>query len=197
MTQLIEEQITEPNIRAGVVRDLLEHLDTYSNGLQRDVRAAVPREILERIDSAEALSWLSTTDGQFVLEALWGAAGSEKAMDALASFVARFVRSPFVKNYFETTSTSVEALFHMAEIAWEMIYQGVGDLEVVDSGASSALLRLSEVDPDILLSREYLRAFAASFVGLLRASEVAGEVKVDRIDYDFQYVDFMIGWGNH
>ncbi len=146
MAQFIEEQTLDPNIRAGVLRDLLAYLDTYSNGLQRDVRAAIPREILERIDGADRLSWLPTAEGQFVLEALWGAAGPEKAVDVLASFSARFVRSPFVKNYFETTGTAVEALFHMAEIAWEMIYQGVGDLEVVDSGASSALLRLSEVE---------------------------------------------------
>ncbi len=197
MNQVIEEINLDSTIRAGVVRDLLAHLDTYSSGLQRDVRAALPSEIRDRIDSAPTLSWLSTSEAQFVLEALWGAEGTDKAMDALASFSARFVRSPFLKSYFETTSTSVEALFHMAELAWDMIFQGVGDLEVVDSGATSAVLRLSDVDPDILLSREFLRALAASFTGLLRASEVVGEVKVDRVDYDFQYVDFVIGWGNH
>ncbi len=197
MTQLIEIGFSDSTVRAGVMRELLTYLDCYSSGMQRDVRAAMPREIDERLEASGALTWFSAAEAQFVLEALWSVAGSEKAMDLLASFSARYVRSPFLKHFFETTSTSIEALVYASEIAWELVFQNVAEIEVIESSLSHAVIRLSEVDPDILLSSEFLQTFAAGFVGLLRASKVAGEVKVDHIDYDFQRVDFVIGWGNH
>ncbi len=193
----IEPSSVEPAVRAAAVRDFLAYLDVYSFGLQRDVRAVLPREVMRRIDEAGLLSWISVLENRFVLEALWKVAGPEQSLDVLADFTGSFLRSPYLRGYFETAQSSVEALYYAAEVAWELVYRDVGHVEVIDSSSNHATIRLEEIDPDVFASPEYVCSFAAFLVGLLRPSEVSGEVEIDKVESETRTVQYTVRWGNH
>ncbi len=189
----IEPARREPAIRAAAVYHLMEYLDRYSFGLQRDVHAQIPSEVERIIEDGNSLSWVSVVDNKRVLEAIWNVLGPEQALDSVACCVQKFLGTAFLERLIPKGVTLTETFF-VLQLGWDLLCRDVCSVQVEAVGESEMKIRLTNVNGDVFYSEEYLQSFAAILMGVLRREETECKVMIANVDCDLRCVDYIVSW---
>jgi len=183
----------QPAIRAVAIFNLLNYLDHYSFGLQRDVQAQIPDAIQNISDTASYRSWVSAPDSQSVLKAIWSVLGPEQAVDTMACCVEKFLDSAYVKPLVPGEGTVTDT-FCALEFVWDLIFRNTCNVGVEPMGDSEIMIQLRNVNEEVFYSKEYLSVFAAIFLGIMRPEEADCHVAITNVDCKTRCVDYHVSW---
>ncbi len=183
----------QPAIRAVAILNLLNYLDHYSFGLQRDVQAQIPNEIENISDTASYRSWVTATDSQSVLKAIWSVLGPEQAVDTMACCIEKFLDSAYVKPLIPGEG-SVTDTFCALEFVWDLIFRNTCNVGVEPMGESEVMIQLRNVNEEVFYSKEYLSVFASIFLGIMRPEEADCHVAITNVNCKTRCVDYHVSW---
>ncbi|MGC3998896.1 MAG: hypothetical protein QM767_16165 [Anaeromyxobacter sp.] len=176
-----------PAARVSAARDMLDGCDRFEPGSRDAIRALIPPEHLRVFDACSAISWLDVEHDHWIMDALVGHFGRDRARECVRQALVGMVHRPLFRSLVEPALRlfagrpgSIAALLPRA---WPLAYRDFCTPSFARLGPGSARLVLDGIAPQAFISEGYLVTWHGICLGALdieRLRDPAVRFQVDR-----------------
>jgi len=186
-----------PAIRASVVRDALNFLETFEPRLRSRVLERVPRASREVIAAADRLDWIPVEHDHHIVDAVVDILGRERAMlywrDGVVDAMGRPLLRNFVSGMFRFLGRSPAAVVRIFAKCWPLVFQDLGETHLIATPDGHPTIRLENISPVIRRYPNYLITWHGISQSFTHIARVRGSVSFG-VSPDFTWAEAKFFW---
>ena len=167
---------THPAVRASAVRDTMAFLDKFEPGSRQKVLDRVPIASRAVILETARSGWIGIEHDHYTIDAIISLFGTQRAIQFWSATLAELSDKPLLKAFLggmlKMMPLERKRVVMLLATGWQLVYRGMGELEVVTDAAGDPVLRFSDIPELVQRHRNYLHSWHGGCLGFVKLSRL-------------------------